>query len=67
MVTGTTMASQLSDHATLLLSLHAATHPLPRPDITPGPGAPPQPRQFHPGTAEQIAGTDELRVVASSN
>ena len=57
------MASQLSDHATLLLSLHAATHPLPRPDTTPGPGAPPQPRQFHPGTAEQVAAAaNELRA-----
>ena len=43
-VTGTPMASQLSDHATL----PAATQPLPRPDHTPQQGAPPQQRQFHP-------------------
>ena len=63
-VTGTTMASQLSDHATLLLSLPAATHPpLPRPEPTPQQGAPLQPRQFRPSTAEQVAAAaDELRA-----
>ena len=56
---------QHNDGIATLRPCHPA--PLPRPDPTPQQGAPPQPRQFHPGTAEQIAGTDELRVVASSN